>query len=83
MYNYFISYGHTRYVRSLAILPGSNIVSTSDDNTIKIWQIKGILQNETNISNSIQSIYKSDNQNSEITALTFFNYIYLFVGFSD
>jgi WD40 repeat protein len=76
-------YGHTSEVYKLIILPNSNIVCTSDDNTIKIWQTKGILQNETNISNSIQSIYKSDNQNSEITALTFFNYIYLFVGFSD
>ncbi len=75
--------GHSKDVSALAILANdsSRIISGSWDGTIKIWQINNNNNNnnETKILNSIQYFY----QNSGITTLTFFNYIYLVVGFAD
>ncbi len=65
----------------ITILPNSsNIVSANYDNTIKICQIYKIQPNKTGIFNSI---YTSNHETSGITAIAFFNYIYLVVGFSD
>ncbi len=77
--------GHIDYILALGIFPNLNIASGSDqyDRTFRIWQIEKKHPNENNTLNSFRSIFTSANQISEITALAFFNYNYLFVGFAD
>ncbi len=68
---------HNKSIKSI-IVSNNTIISGSDDFALKYWQ----LSNYTLFNNFIPVLNRL-NQTSQVTALTFFNTIYLIVGLSD